>query len=446
MKPNRNIITVSELNQNVRKLLENEFPLIWVEGEISNLSQPASGHIYFSLKDAQAQVSCAMFKGRKQFLRFAPENGQQVLVRARVSLYEPRGNFQLIAEHMEESGDGALLRAFEELKAKLAKEGLFDQEIKFPIPELPERIGVITSGTGAAIRDVLSVLKRRFPAIPVLVYPVPVQGDNAAPAITKALALASERKDCDVLLLVRGGGSLEDLWAFNEEIVARAIVDCEIPVISGIGHEVDFTIADFVADQRAPTPSAAAELISPDQDSYLQAFAWYREQLEQILSGKIERYHEQLEWLKKRLNQQHPISYLQQQSQRLDDLQQRLILAWQYTSRLQKHRLEHLVVRMFSASPERDVLDKQQDLSHLLHRLQQAYQHLFTHKKQQLALLSRTLQAISPLETLSRGYAIVTDESGHTLTQSGQARMGETILTRLHKGRLISRVEKIIKS
>ena len=257
LQPERTVYSVSELNQTIRGLLESEFPLIWVEGEISNLAQPSSGHMYFSLKDESAQVRCAMFRGRNQFLRFTPENGQKVVIRARVSLYEARGEFQLIAEHMEDAGAGALQRAFEELKARLAAEGLFDESLKQDIPELPTRIGVITSPTGAAIRDVLSVLQRRFPAIPVLVYPVPVQGDGAAEKIVATLQLASKRKDCDVLLLVRGGGSLEDLWSFNEEIVARAIVASEIPVVCGVGHEVDFTIADFAADVRAPTPSAA---------------------------------------------------------------------------------------------------------------------------------------------------------------------------------------------
>jgi len=239
----RTVYSVSELNKTIRGLLESQFPLMWIEGEISNLAEPASGHIYFTLKDAKAQVRCAMFKGRKQLLRFKPVNGQQVLIRAKVGLYEARGEFQLVAEHMEEAGDGVLRREFEALKTRLEKEGLFDEALKQPLPELPKCIAVITSGTGAAIRDVLSVLARRFPSIPVQVYPVAVQGENAAPQISKALYRASKSKSCDVILLVRGGGSLEDLWAFNEEQVARAIVLCDVPVISGVGHEVDVTIA-----------------------------------------------------------------------------------------------------------------------------------------------------------------------------------------------------------
>jgi len=263
--PDRDVYTVSRLNQTARQLLEQGLPRIWLEGELSNLSRPSSGHLYFTLKDSRAQIRGAMFRNRNQLLRFRPQEGMQMLVRCRISLYEPRGDYQLIAESMEEAGDGALQRAFEELKRKLDLEGLLRAEHKQPLPLLPRRIGVVTSPSGAAIRDVLSVLKRRFPAIPVMVYPVPVQGKEAGREIAAMLHRAGERRECDVLILTRGGGSLEDLWAFNEEVVARAIHDCPVPVISAVGHEVDFTIADFVADQRAPTPSAAAELASPDQ-------------------------------------------------------------------------------------------------------------------------------------------------------------------------------------
>jgi exodeoxyribonuclease VII large subunit len=260
----REIYSISELNSEARVLLEKRFPLIWVEGEISNLARPASGHIYFSLKDEAAQVRCAMFKMHNRLVNFQPKNGQQVLARVRISLYEARGEFQLIVEHMEETGDGALRRQFELLKQKLFEEGLFDEAHKQALPFLPTQLGVITSPSGAAIRDILSVLKRRFPGIPVLIYPVPVQGTEAPQAIVESIHSAAKCQDCDLLILARGGGSLEDLWAFNEETVARAINACPIPIVTGIGHEIDFTIADFVADYRAPTPSAAAEFISPD--------------------------------------------------------------------------------------------------------------------------------------------------------------------------------------
>ena len=444
-QPERNIYTVSELNLTIRGLLESEFPLLWIEGEISNLARPASGHMYFSLKDDRAQVRCAMFRGRNQLLRFRPENGQKVLVRARVSLYEARGEFQLIVEHMEDAGAGALQRAFEELKARLAAEGLFDEALKSPPPELPQRIGVITSATGAAIRDVLSVLERRFPAIPVLIYPVPVQGAAAAPAIAKTLALASKRRDCDVLLLVRGGGSLEDLWSFNEESVARAIVACDIPVVCGVGHEVDITIADFAADLRAPTPSAAAELISPDQQAYLAEFAWYQQRLQQLILARLNAGQQQLDWLQRRLQQQHPLSMLQQQAQRLDELHQRLGTAWQYRLRDYESALQQTLSRLLSSSPEHRIELGQHRLRALSERLQGAQENAFSIKKQKLALLSRTLQAISPLNTLARGYAIASDAAGHTLLRSDQVQAGDTVQLRLARGRILGRVEKTLK-
>lgn len=442
LQPQRTIHSVSELNFTVRSLLESEFPLLWVEGELSNLSQPTSGHMYFTLKDAKAQVSCAMFKGRNQFLRFKPENGQQVLLRARVSLYEARGNFQLLVEHMEEAGNGALQREFERLKAQLAEQGLFDKDRKKPLPKLPERIGVITSTTGAAIRDVLSVLKRRFPAIPVLIYPVAVQGDAAAPQIVAQLHRASQSKDCDVLLLVRGGGSLEDLWPFNEEMVAHAITDCDIPVVCGVGHEIDFTIADFVADVRAPTPSAAAELISPDQNLYLQSFYACRQRLQQLMLNRIKAQLQQLGWLEKRLQQQHPTSYLQQQSQRLDELEQRLKTSWFYNIRLQQHLQLNQLNRLMACSPELKIHREQQTLNGLQKRLLMTQKTTLHNKHQLLASLSRTLNAISPLETLGRGYAIASKSSGETITDSRQVKPGEQIQLRLAKGTLITRVEK----
>lgn len=441
-QPERTVYSVSELNLNVRSLLESEFPQIWVEAEISNLAMPASGHIYFSLKDSRAQVSCAMFKNRKQLLKFKPDNGQQVLARARVSLYEPRGNYQLIIEHMEEAGDGALRRAFEELKTRLASDGLFDEIHKQALPELPQRIGVVTSATGAAIRDVLSVLQRRFPAIPVLVYPVPVQGAGAAAEIAKTLRTASDRKDCDVLLLVRGGGSLEDLWAFNEEIVAHAIVDSEIPIVCGVGHEVDITIADFAADVRAPTPSAAAELISPDQETYQQTFNWYQQRLHQLIGDKIRRLAEQIDWLRKRLQQQHPLSYLQQQSQRLDELEQRVNKAWQQQVQNSGNTFKHLLHRLLSSSPTQQISHGQQEYNQLIQRLERGLLQHINQKKQHLAAVSRTLHAISPLETLSRGYAIATTADGTAITNYQQVQVGDKVQLQLHKGLIFTRVEK----
>jgi exodeoxyribonuclease VII large subunit len=354
------IYTVSALNREARMLIDGSFPLLWVEGEISNLRQPSSGHLYFGLKDATAQIRCAMFRMRSQSLSFTPKDGMQVLVRCKASLYEERGEFQLIVESMEEAGDGALRRAFEALKKRLAEEGLFDAARKKLIPKMPKCVGVVTSATGAAIRDILSVLKRRFPSLPVIIYPTQVQGSEAAGQIVRALKWANERKECDVLILTRGGGSLEDLWPFNEEIVARAIFSSAIPIVSGIGHEIDFTIADFVADQRAATPSAAAELVSPDVSEYLQSIKHWQSRLKQLMLTYMRHTQMTLTHLTQRL--QHPGQRLQEQAQRLDNVEQRLATAMNY-------------------------------------RLQNT--------QQKLANLSRALGAVSPLNTLSRGYAIV---------------------------------------
>ncbi len=437
----RTIYTVSELNRTIRGLLESQFPLLWVEGEISNLAQPASGHIYFTLKDANAQVRCAMFKNRKQLLRFRPANGQQVLIRARVGLYEARGEFQLVAEQMEEAGDGALRRQFEELKARLASEGLFADSLKQPLPELPRCIGVITSPTGAAVRDVLSVLKRRFPAIPVRIYPVAVQGEKAVPEITEALHRASMEKACDVLLLVRGGGSLEDLWAFNEEAVARAILACDIPVVSGVGHEVDITIADFTADHRAATPSAAAELVSPNQQAILYNLANQQRRLIHFLKQQLERSQEKLQWLQQRLRMQHPESQLRQQYQQLDELGQRLLSALNGQLQEQHHNLRYLIQGLFNNRPESTIELQQLQLDDLASRLVFATETHLESQRQQLAQLSRTLQAVSPLNTLSRGYSITRNQAGETITDADELESGELISTQLHHGVIRSRVE-----
>ena len=440
LKPQRTIYSVSELNQTIRGLLESQFPLLWVEGEISNLAKPASGHIYFTLKDAKAQVRCAMFKGRKQLVRFNPENGQQILIRARVGLYEARGDFQLIAESMEEAGDGALRRAFEELKNKLSNEGLFDVDIKQALPELPKHIGVITSATGAAIRDVLSVLKRRFPSIPVSIYPVPVQGERAAPEISNALHLAAKQKRCDVLLLVRGGGSLEDLWAFNEEQLIRAMAACNIPIISGIGHETDTTIADFAADHRAATPSAAAELVSPNQQTYLHKLQGYQRNLTRLMQNQLKYANEQAEWLQGRLKNQHPQSQLMQQSQQLDDLTENLQYAFAGLISEKKHQLKYALQSLINNRPDQFIDYQKVQLEDLSSRLLYMAQHSVENKQQQLANISRTLQAVSPLNTLSRGYSITRNNKGQSINQPDQLEKGDIILTQLQYGEIKSRI------
>ena len=440
-RPQRTVFSVSQLNREARSLLESNFPLIWVEGEISNLARPASGHIYFTLKDAQAQVRCAMFKMRRRLLNFQPESGSAVLARVRVSLYEARGDYQLIVEHMEEAGDGRLQRQFEMLKQRLAGEGLFDEARKRPLPTLPRRIGIITSPSGAAIRDVLSVLKRRFPAIPLLIYPVPVQGDEAPPAIVSALRTAAKRDDCDLLLLTRGGGSLEDLWAFNNEAVARAIVDSPMPVVSAVGHEIDFTIADFVADVRAPTPSAAAELISPDRDEWHDTLQHWRNRLIRAMQTRLARERQHLQALGRHLK--HPGQRLQDQAQRLDELEQRLARAMDARLRRSRAQLDTLGLRLRSQSPARRLEALQLRLNANRQRLRNTMPQRLKQHRQRLAALAHALNTVSPLATLSRGYAIVQKPDGQVIQRASDVDIGDSVQARLAEGRLTCRVEGV---
>ena len=438
--PTRTILSVSELNREVASLLEQEFAWVWVEAEISNLARPASGHIYFTLKDDQAQIRCAMFRSRNTDLSFKPDNGQLVTVRGKVSLYQPRGDYQLIVDRMEAAGEGALRARFEALKIALAAEGLFTSEDKRAIPVLPACIGVITSNSGAAIRDVLSVIARRFPSIPVKLFPVPVQGNAAAPAICRALALAESMAECEVLLLVRGGGSLEDLWAFNEEVVARAIHACAIPVVSGIGHETDVTIADFVADLRAATPTAAAEAVTPDQQHWLRNLASGRRRLLQLMQDEQNQRAQSLGWLKTRLAQQHPMAILQAYSQRLDLAEQGLHRGWHLHWQAWQHRLQQLAGQLLRQSPQHRLRQGEQSLQLLASRLQHRTQAKLEKTRARLERLASTLNAVSPLNTLARGYSITVDDQGRTLSTASQVTSGSKITSRLHKGRLISQV------
>lgn len=441
--PRREIYSVSRLNREVRALLDRGFGLLWIEGEVSNLSRPGSGHWYFSLKDRDAQVRCAMFRMRNQLIGFVPADGMQVLARVRATLYEPRGDYQLVVEHLEEAGDGLLRRAFEELKKRLAAEGLFDPAHKKPLPPLPRRIGVITSSSGAAIHDILTVLRRRFPAIPVLIYPVPVQGTAAAPAIARMLRRAGESQDCDVLILARGGGSLEDLWAFNEEAVARAIYDCPLPVVSGVGHEVDVTIADFVADHRAATPSAAAELASPDGAEWLQAFATREKRLLQRLLHIQHAKRQQLDWLTKRLERCHPGRRLRDQGQRLDELEQRLKLAWRSQLRHADSRLAALAARLHRRDPRQHLQKLSLRREHLAQRLERVMRGRLQQHRLRLTALARALDTVSPLATLQRGYAIVRRRpDGAIVRDATQVAIGDQIETRIARGRLISTVDE----
>jgi exodeoxyribonuclease VII large subunit len=416
--PLRKVLSVSALNRAARTLIEGGFGVVWVEGEISNLSRPASGHWYFTLKDREAQLRCTMWRPRNVLLRFAPRDGQLVQARGRVSLYEVRGEFQLVVEHLEDAGAGALQRAFEELRARLGAEGLFATERKRVLPTAPARVGVITSPSGAAIRDILHVLAQRFPAAEVIIYPVPVQGAAAAPAIVAALDLASERAECDVLILARGGGSLEDLWAFNDERVARAIARCAVPVVAGIGHETDVTIADFAADVRAPTPTAAAQLAVPDGHAWLQRLALLAHRFGSAMRRKLADDAAQLRARYERLQRAHPGSRLAQHAQRLDELELRLRRALD----------TQLHISMTPLAPLRTRVDA-------------AWARTWAAARARLDLAARTLHAISPLAIMERGFAVVVRADGGALVRhSADAPVGSEIEAHLIDGVLVAQV------
>jgi exodeoxyribonuclease VII large subunit len=442
--PARDVFTVSRLNQEARVLLERGLGSVWLEAEISNLSRPASGHWYFLLKDAGAQVRCAMFRTRNQLVRFQVRVGLAVLVRARVCLYEPRGEFQLVIDHLEEAGEGALRRRFEELKQKLNAEGLFATSRKRALPRLPRRVGVITSPSGAAIRDILHVLERRFPAIPVLVYPVPVQSDVAPAAICAALRLAGARHDCDVLILARGGGSLEDLWAFNDEGVARAIAACPLPIVSGIGHEVDVTIADFVADERAPTPSAAAERAVPDCAEWLRAGAALGSRLATAMRRRLQSGSAELKFRSERLARVHPGVRLRHHAQRLDELETRTTRALRSRLNEARGRLRTAETLLARASPERRVAALVQRVAAQTRALENAGRLLVARSRTRFDGCLRTLHAVSPLATLDRGYAIVHDAAGHVLQDASGVASGAKIEARLARGKLAATVPQVV--
>jgi exodeoxyribonuclease VII large subunit len=435
--PGEPVYTVSELNRAVRGLLEKNFPLLWVAGEVSNLARPASGHLYFSLKDEAGQVRCALFRGAQRTLRFRIENGQQLLVRARVSLFDARGDYQLLVEHAELAGDGLLLRKLEELKARLAAEGLFDAARKRPLPALPRAVGVITSPTGAALRDILHILARRFPAVAVIVYPVQVQGERAKFDVAGALKLAGERAECDVLILARGGGALEDLWAFNEEIVARAMCECPIPIVSGVGHEVDFTIADFVADVRAPTPSGAAEIVVPDAREWLRNLAALAARAEREIAGTLQGLRDRLEALEARLRLTHPGVILRQHAQRLDELAGRISAALLRVLDGCRVRVRHARRNLRRNTPRELIAAHAAGLATNAVQLRGAMQLTLAAVQQRLAVDMARLQAVSPLGTLERGYAIVRDhETGRVIRGSGEVARGQRIDATLASGEL----------
>lgn len=430
----RQIFSISELNRRVRQLLEINIPMLWVEGEISNFACPASGHWYLSLKDSSAQVRCAMFRNANQRVSFKPKNGTQVLVRCKPGLYEGRGEYQLIIEHMEEAGFGALQRQFEQLKAKLSAEGLFDTDNKQPIPPSIGHIGVITSLTGAAVKDILSVLKRRFPAIKVSIFPTAVQGEEATEQIVNALADANSCDQLDALIVGRGGGSLEDLWSFNTEPVARAIAASRLPIISAVGHEIDFTIADFVADLRAPTPSAAAELISPDGQQMSSQFSRYQSQLIDSERRIIGDYQQQLGHLHKRL--QHPGSKLQQQAQLLDHLETRLGRAM--SAKLDTYGMQSNVLtdQLCRWNPKYYVEEKQQALSIAVKHLRKAISQKRERLQLKLAQSMHLLDTVSPLKTLGRGYAVIRNSDGEVINSVANVNLDDCLTGQLADGEL----------
>ena len=431
----RDVYTVSRLNLDARAILEETFSTVWIEGELSNLARPRSGHVYFTLKDEHCQVRCAMFRMYNRTLSFAPEDGMHVLAHARVSLYPERGEFQLIVQYMEEAGAGALRRAFDALKSRLGAEGLFDAAHKRPLPVLPRCVGVITSPTGAAVRDVLSVLGRRFPAVQVVIHPVAVQGAGAAEAIARMIGLACERSECDVLILARGGGSLEDLWAFNEETVARAIHRASIPIVTGVGHEVDFTIADLVADLRAPTPSAAAESVVPDASEWAARFRGFEARLVAVVRRGLAARRGEARMLGKRLV--HPRRRLFDHSQRLDAVTMRLARAANAGLREHRARLATLAARLARHAPNRTVEAHRSRCEALDRRLRRATHAALAERRSRVSALERALGAFGPQATLERGYSILLRDGGRRAVRgASEVHPGERLHARLAVGAL----------
>ena len=437
-------ISVSQLNRRVKTLIEQGMARLWVEGEISNLSRPASGHIYLSLKDDSAQVSAAWFRQRQRAPAIGFKNGDRVLAYGRVSLYEARGNYQLIIEALEPAGEGVLKRRFDALKAKLAAEGLFDEDRKRVLPTLPNRIGVITSPSGAAIRDVLSVLKRRFPAVPVVIYPAAVQGDAAPGELIDALSNAVQRDECDVLILCRGGGSLEDLWAFNDEQLAREIADCPVPIISAVGHEIDFTIADFVADVRAPTPSGAAEIIVPSQSDWQRQIAGIATRIARVGQRSLEDKAQELDWLGKRLIASSPAATLQRQRDRLREQSGRLSSSIRQQIFRRRYQLQANSSELLKLSPALSVQRSIGQLNQIRQRLATAAESKVSDASHKIAILGRALHSVSPLATLDRGYAIVRREDADAaLMDTKDIKQGDDIRTRLARGEFTATVKKV---
>ena len=437
---NDRIYTVSSLNAQVRLILENEMGIVWLVGELSNFSIPVSGHWYFTLKDSRAQVKCAMFKGSNRHVTFKPGNGNQVLVKARLSIYEPRGDYQLIIESMQPEGDGRLQQQFEQLKMSLAAEGLFAQSLKKPLPQQPQRVGIITSKTGAALHDILHVLKRRDPSLAVVIYPTMVQGDGAAISIAQAIGRANSRQECDILIVGRGGGSLEDLWAFNEEIVARTIAASQIPIVSAVGHEVDVTIADFVADMRAPTPSAAAELVSRDNSSQTDKIKHKQQQLHHAIQFYLAEKKQYINQLNHRLDRQHPQLRLNQQQQHLDDITRRLQQIMLKKIQIQQQRITQNQYKLSLHSPQQRLQHNTTTLINTKRRLLDAMDRNLLNAQHKLSLAAEKLDTVSPLATLNRGYSITRDDKGNLIRHCDQVKAGDQLITTVTDGKIYATV------
>ncbi|EOH6201940.1 exodeoxyribonuclease VII large subunit [Citrobacter farmeri] len=437
------IFTVSRLNQTVRLLLEQEMGQVWISGEISNFSQPSSGHWYFTLKDDTAQVLCAMFRNSNRRVTFRPQHGQQVLVRANITLYEPRGDYQIIVESMQPAGEGLLQQKYEQLKAKLQAEGLFDQQHKKSLPSPAHCVGVITSKTGAALHDILHVLKRRDPSLPVIIYPTAVQGDDAPAQIVRAIELANARQECDVLIVGRGGGSLEDLWSFNDERVARAIFASMIPVVSAVGHETDVTIADFIADLRAPTPSAAAEMVSRNQQELLRQILSAQQRLGMAMDYFLANRSRRFTQIYHRLQQQHPQLRLARQQTALERLHQRMNVAIDGQLKRTSQRQARLLQRLNQQSPQPRIYRAQTRIQQLEYRLAENVRSRLSATRERFGNAVTHLEAVSPLSTLARGYSVSTATDGKVLKKVKQVKTGDVMTTRLEDGWVESQVTDI---
>ncbi len=437
LKEKQRVLKVSELARAINQLLEGSVPLLWVRGEISNLVKASSGHWYFALKDEQAQVRCVMFRQKSILQDHVLENGVQVEVLASASLYEARGDFQLIVEQLRPAGLGALYEQFARLKQKLEQEGLFASERKRPLPRFPKRIGIITSIQAAALRDVLSTLKKRLPSVPVVFYPAPVQGAGSAEKIVQAIEIANSREECSVLILCRGGGSIEDLWTFNEEIVARAIAASMIPIISGIGHETDFTIADFVADERAPTPTAAAQRVVPDRLALLQGLRDMSQHLMRPMRNRLRHAIQTLDFLQRRIV--HPAEQLQSKLQQIDQLQQRMQRNFEHVLQEKQWRQESLMRRLSSAGHDYHRLSDRQN--HLQERLLQGMRIHQRQRLERLIALNQHLDLLNPERVLARGYSLVQDENGHLVSDAKSLNLGADVNIVFGKGWARARVQ-----